>query len=207
MAINCEITATIAGVLLAAGSSQRFGGNKLIESLRDGTPVAVAAARNLKAGTDRTLAVVRTGDTYLESLLHAEGLEIVRCPDADGGMGVSLACGVRAAAEASGWLIALADMPFIHRQTICGVARMIRAGSAIAAPACQGRRGHPVGFGRAYGHALMSLQGDAGAWELLRKHAVQIDLLQTNDVGIHIDIDNPRDLDSCRTNPPAWRDW
>lgn len=195
----------IAGILLAGGSSRRFGGNKLIESLRDGTPVAVAATRNLKAGVDYTLAVVRAGDTHLESLLRAEGVEIVRCPDADGGMGVSLACGVRAAAEADGWLIALADMPFIQPQTIRGVARMIRRGSAIAAPMCQGWRGHPVGFGRALGHALMSMQGDAGARELLHKHAAQLDLLPTNDAGIHIDIDTPCDLDACRTNPPAWR--
>lgn len=196
----------IAGILLAAGSGHRFGGNKLSAPLRDGTPVAMAAARNLKVGVDRTLVVVRAGDTCLESLLRAEGLEIVHCPDADGGMGVSLACGVRAVAEADGWLIALADMPFIRPQTTRGVARMIRQGSALAAPVCQGRRGHPVGFGRALGDALMSLQGDAGARELLHRHAARLDLLPTDDAGIHIDIDTPRDLDACRTNPPAWRD-
>lgn len=196
------MSGVITGILLAAGSSLRFGGNKLIEPLADDTPLAVAAARNLKAGTDRTLAVVRPDDVLLEYLLWAEGLEIVLCAEADHGMGASIASGVSASADSDGWLIGLADMPFINPQTIRGVARMIRRGSAIAAPMCQGRRGHPVGFSRAFGRTLATLWGDAGARDLLRQRAAQLDLLPTNDTGIHIDIDTPRDLHAYRVNPP-----
>ena len=196
------MTGVIAGILLAAGNGRRFGGHKLLEPLRDGTPVAVAAARNLRAGTDWTLAVVRPGDRRLEQLLRAAGLDIEYCADAEGGMGASLARGVTATAEADGWLIALADMPFIQPQTIRAVARMIRRGSAIAAPMCRGRRGHPVGFSRGFGHALASLWGDAGARHLLRRRAALLDLLPTDDIGIHIDIDTPQDLAACWTHPP-----
>ena len=41
--------ARIVGLLLAAGHGRRFGGDKLLQPLADGTPVAVAAARALKA--------------------------------------------------------------------------------------------------------------------------------------------------------------
>lgn len=192
------MSGVIVGILLAAGNGRRFGSHKLLEPLRSGIPLAVAAARNLQAGTDWTLAVVRPGDKRLANLLRAEGLEIVYCADADGGMGASLARGVIAAADADGWLIALADMPFIQPQTIRAVARMIRRGSAIAAPMCRGRRGHPVGFSRGFGRALAALWGEAGARQLLRRRAAQLDLLPTNDAGIHLDIDTPQDLASCR---------
>jgi len=44
---------------LAAGASRRFGANKLTQTLRDGDLVAVRACRNLLAGTDKVVAVVR----------------------------------------------------------------------------------------------------------------------------------------------------
>ena len=49
-------------ILLAAGRSSRFGGNKLLHPLADGTPVALAAARNLVAALPGALAVVKWRD-------------------------------------------------------------------------------------------------------------------------------------------------
>ena len=37
----------LSGILLAAGAAKRFGGGKLLHALGDGTPLGVAAARNL----------------------------------------------------------------------------------------------------------------------------------------------------------------
>ena len=39
--------APVVGILLAAGSASRFGADKLAATLPDGTPVGVAALRNL----------------------------------------------------------------------------------------------------------------------------------------------------------------
>ncbi|MGH8772938.1 MAG: NTP transferase domain-containing protein, partial [Burkholderiales bacterium] len=55
----------IAGVLLAAGASSRFGSNKLLHPLPDGTPIAVAAGRNLKRAVEDAFAVVRSHDEAL----------------------------------------------------------------------------------------------------------------------------------------------
>ena len=101
----------ITGILLAAGSARRFGSNKLLHPLLTGVPIAVTAARNLVAVLPRCVAVVRPGADELAALLRAEGLEVVVCPNADEGMGASLACAAAAAGEAQGYLVALADMP------------------------------------------------------------------------------------------------
>jgi len=48
----------LVGLLLAAGSSRRFGADKLTQPLPEGDWLAVRACRNLLAGIDRVLAVV-----------------------------------------------------------------------------------------------------------------------------------------------------
>jgi molybdenum cofactor cytidylyltransferase len=184
----------IVGVLLAAGAGSRFGGDKLLACLPDGTRVGARAAQVLRSGVDRAHAVVRPGEVVLAGLLEAEGLDVVVFPDAGNGMGASLAFGVAAAPDADGWIVALADMPFVHRETVESVAGMLRAGAWIAAPFHRGRRGHPVGFARALFPELIRLGGDYGARVLLERHASRVEVFESEDPGILLDIDRLDDL-------------
>jgi molybdenum cofactor cytidylyltransferase len=111
-------------------------------------------------------------------------------------MAATIACGVGATAGARGWLIALADMPWIRPTTIAAVAGAIRAGAPLAAPFYQGRRGHPVGFGAAFGKELCALHGDEGARSLIQCHAGELGRLDCDDAGVLADIDVPADLHS-----------
>ena len=185
----------ITGILLAAGASQRFGADKLAQILPEGEPVAVRACRNLLAGCDEVLAVVRPGSEALASRLHAEGAQVRVCADAGLGMGASLAFGIQATPDASGWLITLADMPWVAPETIVKIADALRLGALIAAPCRQGRRGHPVGFARVLGEELMALTGDAGAKSVIQAHLAQLRIIDCDDPGILRDIDKPEDLD------------
>ena len=184
----------IVGVLLAAGAGIRFGGEKLLARLPDETPVGVRAARTLRSGVDRVVAVVRPGDEALARLLDAEGLDVAVFSQADDGMGASLAFGVAAAPDADGWIIALADMPFIRRETIEIVGGMLRSGAWIAAPCHRGSRGHPVGFARALFPELTRLGGDRGARSLLERHASRVEVFESEDPGISLDIDTLKDI-------------
>jgi molybdenum cofactor cytidylyltransferase len=177
-------------ILLAAGRGQRYGAaGKLMQPLADGTPMAVAAARNLKAALPDCLAVVNSEDAALIALLEQTGFTVTICPNADQGMGASLAWGVARTRTASGWLIALADMPWIAPQTIRGVAAKVTGPRVIAAPLHQDRRGHPVAFGHAYGRKLMKLAGDEGARHILAAHARHVVLLPAPDPGVLRDVD------------------
>lgn len=186
----------ITGVLLAAGAGSRFGGAKLLAELEDGRCLAQAAAQPLVAAVDEVVAVVRPEDARLEEILLASGCRTVRCQHAADGMGASLACGVGAAADAEGWVVGLADMPGIGTATIARVVTALRRGADIAAPACRGRRGHPVGFARRFGAELTALEGDTGARGILRRYAARVELLETDDPGVLLDVDTPGDLDA-----------
>lgn len=188
----------IHGILLAAGQSRRFGSDKLIYPLPDGIPVAVAALRPLLQSVSRVVAVVRPNAARLSALLHAEGAVVVTCPRAHAGMGASLAWGVAATAQATGWIVALADMPFIQPATCQQVATALQRGALLAAPVYRGQRGHPVGFADRLGAALRGLTGDQGARDVLSAHKDQLRLIETDDAGVIHDIDVAADISSHR---------
>jgi molybdenum cofactor cytidylyltransferase len=182
------------GLLLAAGSASRFGADKLQHPLPHGVAIAVQAARHLKAEVPRVVAAVRPGAQETARALAAEGCEVVVCERAAEGMGASLACAAQAAGDADGYLVALADMPFVRPSTIAAVRDALAGGAVIAAPYFRARRGHPVGFAGRLRSALAALAGDAGANSVLDAHAAQLVKVPVGDPGALRDIDKPSDL-------------
>lgn len=184
----------LVGLLLAAGQGSRFGSDKLLHRLPDGTPLAVAAAHNLHPACDRVIAILRPGNEVLGELLSAAGCETLICPAAENGMGHSLAAGVQASPQAAGWLVALADMPFIAPTSHQAVAARLRAGASLAACEYHGRRGHPVGFAGHWFAQLSALTGDQGGKAILEAHRQELILCPVDDPGVLRDIDRPKDL-------------
>lgn len=183
----------IAGILLAAGAGTRFGGGKLLAKLADGTTVGRRACANLVAAVPDVIAVVRPGDDELAEELAAAGARVTVCPDAQAGMGASLAHGVRAAGDADAVMIALADMPWIRPETFRAVVAELRRGEQLVVPRHQGKRGHPVGFGRVHHPALTVLGNDEGAREVIAR-ATGIRWIDIDDPGALRDVDTPADL-------------
>jgi molybdenum cofactor cytidylyltransferase len=183
-------------ILLAAGKGSRFDPhgvrNKLLQTLPDGCTVAVASAASLLAVMPKVLAVVRPNDHQLRAELQAIGCEVTTYADAADGMGATLAHAVQQSTHAAGWIVALADMPYLQPATIRALLDALRNGADIAAPVHDGRRGNPVAFGCVHLRALLQLSGDVGARRLLQNYPVQ--LVEVNDPGIHLDIDRPQDL-------------
>jgi len=191
----------IVGILLAAGRSERFGSDKLVAPLphsrgdvEGGTPIGVAACRHLVAAVPETIAVVRPSDHVLSKLLGDAGARVVECAKADAGMGASLACGAQSAADADGWIVGLADMPWINSATIAAMVSALERGADIVAPIFNGQRGHPVGFARKHYAALVALTGDEGARAILSEHRQSVKVITTADAGVIRDIDTPEQL-------------
>lgn len=188
--------------MLAAGSARRFGSDKLLAALPDGTPVCVAAASTLVATLPEVVAVVRPGAVMLTAALQDCGARVVVCPRADEGMGASLACGVAATPDWDGWLVALADMPCVRAATVQAVAAAVRNGAPLAAPRFQGRCGHPVCFGASYREALAALTGDRGGRDLVQAASDRLCLVDCDDPGVLLDIDTPDDIERIAIGTP-----
>lgn len=184
------------GILLAAGYGRRFDPeglqDKLLAPLADGRPVLWHSARALASALPDSLAVIRPGQDERRRWLIEAGCKVMDVAAADAGMGHGLAAAVAASPEADGWVVALADMPWMPAAAVIAVADALASRETIAAPAYRGRRGHPVGFGTAWREHLMALRGDQGARDLLLSR--QLRLLDWADENILRDVDTPADL-------------
>ena len=111
-------------------------------------------------------------------------------------MGASLAWGVRAAPVAAGWVIALADMPWVRAgdDRCCRRRAASRRAMAVAAPNGAGTRGHPVGFAAALYAELDRAVGRRGR-EARYLRAIRVTLIATEDPGVLRDVDTPADLE------------
>lgn len=194
----------VIGVLLCAGRGRRYGGDKLDETLPDGQAVALASLRNLqRAGCRQVVAVLRPEQHELGARLSAHGARTVITEQADRGMGHSLAAAVEAAGPASGWVVALADMPMIQPASMARVLSLLDEGADIAVLTFGGRRGHPVGWSSAWREALLGLEGDQGGRHLLQAHPARIVTQAVDDPGILFDIDTPEAMAALQSSWPA----
>lgn len=182
----------IVGILLCGGGATRFGGDKLLSGE---PPLAERSARNLAAAVERAVAVIPLGSARLREALERCGCEVLESDRTSFGMGATLAAGVEATARASGWIIALGDMPSIRPETIAMLRAALEKGARIAAPHdAEGRRGHPIGFDASLRDELLALHEDVGAREIIKRHARDVRLLRSDDPGMFVDIDTPEDL-------------
>jgi len=131
------MAAGIRGILLAAGYSKRFGSNKLLQALpagvpEAGTPIGLAAAKHLLEALPESIAVVRPRAQKLGKLLRDAGCNTVcvRTRARAWERALPLACA--RLPHAKGWIVALADMPFIRPETIRIVTKALQEGAAIA---------------------------------------------------------------------------
>ncbi|WXL27394.1 nucleotidyltransferase family protein [Ectopseudomonas mendocina] len=186
-------------VILAAGQGTRYRqqagerSDKLLAPClgNDGVvrPVLEQVLCNIPPQLTRRVLVTSPGRTAVIGLAEAYACQPILLQSE--GMGESLAAGVRASADAPGWLILLGDMPFIRPETIERVAAgLLRSSVSVAQKG--GRYGHPVAFANSHGSDLMNLRGDRGARSLFT--GVSVEAIDVTDQGIFWDIDTPEAL-------------
>ncbi len=180
----------IAGLLLAAGSSARFGADKLVAPLR-GVPLVRRSAEPLAAAVDVLHVVVRGAASEVGAALHGLAARLVENPDAAEGMASSIRHGVASLPPVCECvIIALGDQPFVPPDVIAALVARWRGGGAVAvAPGYRDGRGNPVLFGRALFGELLALTGDAGARTLLQSLGDRLAIVE-------VEGDAPADVDT-----------
>ncbi len=185
--------------MLAAGLSRRMGGpNKLLQRYR-GKPLLAHALRIAKdiEFADRIAVTGRDAD-QVQALAASFSVRCVYNPRFAEGLGTSIAAGVRALhPDTDGIFIALGDMPEIGPEVYRALAQKFTPRSIIL-PLHSGARGHPVLFCTSYRPGLSALSGDEGARSLLRRHALCVAEVETEEPGVLCDVDTREDFDCSR---------
>ncbi|KAF3998653.1 nucleotidyltransferase family protein [Glaciimonas immobilis] len=196
--MDTAITGQIVGILLAAGRGRRFDPtgeqSKLLQLLPNGNTVLASAASRLSMALP-TYVVCRPDTPTLTAQLLSQlvgGCTLLYCADADDGMAATLVHGLQQTSAATGWVIALADMPFVAVDTIKALTAALAQGADIAVPVHNRRRGNPVAFSHRHLSQLLQLRGDQGARGLLQRFPV-VEVV-VDDPGILLDIDTVADI-------------
>ena len=148
----------ITGILLAAGRSTRFGSNKLVKKLQSGNPIGLESAETLSASVDNLIIVVNNLKDETSAMFLEKGFRVLAAENANLGMGNSLKSGIKISPDSLGWIVSLADMPFIKLNTIDRLKEKILEGAKICAPFLAGVRGHPVGFNSSLKNELLKIE-------------------------------------------------
>lgn len=184
----------VIALVLAAGQGRRFGSDKRRALLADGTPLLVATLALALSCFSEVYVLLQDGDDVQALGVPAE-VKVLRCADADLGMGHSLAAGIRALQlqPASAIAVLLGDMPWLSASTLLRLIGQAQP-HRIVFPAYQGQRGHPVLFGRDFWPQLQQLTGDAGAKVLLAAQPQACIEVALDDSGVLRDVDTPAAL-------------
>lgn len=190
----------LAGILLAAGRSERFGArDKLMADYR-GAPLVSHAASALR-GVSPDFLIAVTGSHCVAAVLS--GFDSVSPSGRDKGLSDSLRAGISYAHQqgATRALVVLGDMPLVTTDLVREV--VLSCSSTAGSATTDGtRRMPPACFPERHFPELTSLSGDQGAKHLLSsipdRNLVTAppDVLQ--DVDTHADLERLADRSTCQ---------
>ena len=128
----------IGAIILAAGSSRRFGDDKRKATLPNGKMVIEQTIENTLLAFDEVMLTLRADDETFASDLKRRNasnkLDYFLAPDSAMGMGHSLANAISLVDGWEGVFICLADMPFIKPATLLQLKSAMKNESAIVTP-------------------------------------------------------------------------
>jgi molybdenum cofactor cytidylyltransferase len=184
----------VAGLILAAGKSERMGRSKALLPFRGSCflthVLTEAVCSNLN---DVKVVLGHQAETLLQTLPEIKPKALVN-PDYEHGQLSSLQCGLKHldSAGLDGVMVFLIDHPIIHRGLVNQLIHAFSQNDAlIVIPSFEYRRGHPMIFGAELFNELVAAPFDQGAVSVVRKHQREILHLEVDEPGVLVDIDTP----------------
>ncbi len=194
----------VAILLLAAGGSTRMrGGDKLLERI-DGEPLLHRQAQAALAAADRVLVTLPPNAPARRAVLAdlAERLTVVEVADAASGMASSIRAGVaQLPPDCTAVLIVPADMPELDKDAFFSIISKFNSEdkpSIVRATSADNQPGHPVLFPRFCFPALLQLQGDRGARDVVQQYRDRVLQVPLPDRAALTDLDTPEDWANWR---------
>lgn len=188
-----EVRGRTAGVILAAGGSDRMAGLKQLQEWRGRPLVSWALAAAEAAALAPLIMVVGEGAERVRAVAKGHQIEVVDNPDWASGQSSSLKAGLRAAlaANSEAVIFLLSDMPLVDAELLAKLEERHRASlSPIVVPRAGGRWGNPVLFDRATYPALLAVEGDRGGRAIFDRF--QMEPVEADESAL-IDIDTEED--------------
>lgn len=179
----------VAGIILAAGGSQRMGRPKQLLPWRGRPLVKHVVESALQAGLDPITVVTGDAADQVEKVLDGMPVGLVYNPDWASGQSTSLRSGLKTLPSNVGAAIfLLADQPQIPPALLTALIEAHSTSLApIVAPLVDGQRGNPVLFDRMTFSELSAVQGDMGGRALFSRYPIA--WVPWHDARVLLDVD------------------
>ena len=180
-------------ILLAAGDSRRFHGNKLLH-LFQGKPMyqyLVEAVEGIENGLFcEKIAVTQYPE--IKSDLETRGYRVIENKESTLGISHSIQLGIQACGqwEDCSFCFAVCDQPYLKGETIQSLIHgFLQSGKGLACLSCQGEPGNPAVFSSRYREELLALDGDVGGRRVIHNHPEDLYLCEIKDRKELVDVD------------------
>ena len=191
------ISKKVAGVILAAGGSSRFGEIKQLLPWKNKNIINTVVETAALAGLDPILVVLGANAGLIQASLDNETVQVVTNPDWDKGQSTSLKAGVTAIRHTvDGVLFLLCDQPHLTVNLVDAVVEEGLRSGKVVTPIIDDRRANPVYFPASCFPLFDSLEGDAGGRQIIS--ACPHTTLPWLDDWMARDIDTPEDYRALR---------
>ena len=182
-------------VVLAAGSSKRFGEDKMLSDF-DGKPLILHSVGNaIASDADSVIVVVNDGGGPVKHKLPHGVITAVN-NNASRGMSSSIITGVSSiGSDTCSCIILAGDQPFVSSEMLNALIDAHKlAKDSIVSYRYNGRVRNPVLFPRSMFDAISQLKGDEGAKKLVLKAESETNFINVEDGRLLLDIDTEADL-------------
>ncbi len=195
---------SVAGLILAAGKSERMGRPKLMLDFHGKTFLEhVVDEASQSRLTEVKVVLGHNAEQVQSQFPNLKGKWIVN-PEYERGQLSSIQCGLTFFKNYSldGVMLFLIDHPFISPMLINELINHFdESRNPIVIPSYGHRRGHPVIFSKSLFEELWNASLDRGASDVVRTHEKEIFYVEVDNPGVLVDIDTPEDY--SRYVPPA----
>lgn len=180
-------------IILAAGSSSRFGSPKQLLKWKKSNLLQHAIETARASNATQVILVLGANYELIKENINSEGVEIIKNNSWEKGLGTSISVGVKYVmnnrAEVDGILIMLADQPLIDSEYLDKMIANFNSSSQqiIASSYENKKQGVPVIFDKCYFTELKELNDDEGAKHLIRKHLEHVKTVKLDFQNLDID--------------------
>ena len=185
----------IFAVVLSAGESSRMGRPKALLPIDGQTFIERIVTALKQSGIERVIVVLGFNAEEMRREIEHLPVEILVNQDYQQGQLSSLQTALRrlnGEKDCDAILVHLVDHPYLSAAVVNRMIDRYRGSkNSIVIPKFQGKRGHPVLFDRSLFAELLAAPLDQGAKAVVNAHRDQTLEIDTEDIGVTLDIDTP----------------
>lgn len=182
-------------VLMAAGQSRRFGGDKL-RAVLEGETLLERALEAVPEEEFCRVVVVGRGEVLERGAAY--GFEAVENSRPEEGLSRTVRLGLERLLDCDGVLFQVADQPRLRRETVAALTALWRAHpDKIVGLSHRGIRGNPCLFPHRFFRELLQLEGDTGGGKVIRAHTEDLLTMEAPEEEL-FDVDDQKSFDRLK---------